>query len=82
MWRMPPSSMITIPSWQQIKNVTQAATTFAADAFKIASEEEQRRRLDICYSCSHYRDSKCDRCQCYLTWKAWIQSSHCPESHW
>ena len=61
-------------------NAIKAVAGFVADGFKVASEEEQSRRLAICHQCPKYdaTQDRCFICGCVASWKARIASQHCP----
>lgn len=69
---------------QKAKNVAAATKEAAKDGFKTSSEEEVKRRLEICHGCEFFIPEKgtCNLCGCVLRFKTKLQSSHCPKDKW
>jgi len=49
---------------------------------KSVSEDEYKRRLDICDECPHRTKNRCGLCGCNLTLKAAKQTWKCDAGHW
>ena len=58
------------------------------------SEEEQKRRLDICRECEYFtpniaelperqrKQERCVKCGCFMNFKTKLRSQHCPIGKW
>ena len=70
--------------FRSLVNVVGAGIKYIGSGFKNASEEEQKRRLDICHGCEFFDKSqnRCSKCSCYLSWKTVLESSECPIGKW
>lgn len=81
----PPSIANVQPSLShQAATATRAAARWAANGFRMASDETQSSRRSICNSCEH-RDAKRDRCnicKCFLVLKLKSPKERCPISRW
>lgn len=64
----------------QATNLAHSLWDWATSGFKMASEEEQARRLGICADCQHWVASsrRCSVCGCLLAYKVQMKSEHCP----
>lgn len=77
-----PETSATYPSVaRQAWNASKAAGQFMASGFKVASQEEQARRLSICKACPHYdaKQKRCVLCGCVANLKVRIASMACPD---
>jgi hypothetical protein len=65
---------------RQLLNLAGSAATFVKGGAKVASPEEQERRLSICRSnvCGQWVDGRCAKCGCRLMAKVKGQDLHCP----
>lgn len=81
----PPSIANVQPSLaQQAATAAQAATRWAANGFRVASDETQASRRSACNSCEH-RDAardRCNICKCFLVLKLKLPKERCPISRW
>jgi len=59
----------------------QSAAKVAANP-SIAKDDEYMSRLEICGTCSEYKDCKCSQCGCFMPFKARFQVSICPLNKW
>jgi hypothetical protein len=68
----------------QAASAVKAAAGFIASGFKVASNEEQDRRLAICHACELFDgvQGRCRKCGCFGDWKTWIASQQCPLWKW
>jgi hypothetical protein len=74
-----------LPSlWQQTKNLAGSMKEAAKEGFQKSSEEEIKRRLEICHGCEYFipESSRCSLCGCAMRLKTKLQSSHCPKDKW
>lgn len=82
-------------SEEQYPSVKEQATNFVnliqdaiGDVLKgnqlFTTEEEQKRRMDICKACMFYSadDVRCRKCGCFLNQKTSLTSSKCPLNYW
>jgi hypothetical protein len=58
------------------------------------SEEEQKRRMEICRGCEHFtpnipelpehqrKQERCVKCGCFMNFKTKLRSQHCPVQKW
>lgn len=48
------------------------------------SDDEQKRRMEICKACDHYsaEDVRCRECGCFLKQKTSLNASKCPLNKW
>jgi hypothetical protein len=67
------------PLAEQAANLAGAAVRFVVSGLKVATPEEQARRLAICQACGHFSGKKCRICGCASRWKARLSSEHCPD---
>jgi hypothetical protein len=44
----------------------------------LVSEDEYKRRLDICNGCENLSSNFCSKCHCYMPAKAAIKMNACP----
>ena len=49
-----------------------------------ASENKQKKRLDLCHECEYYSisDNRCKQCGCWLVYKVKFNTSICPIGKW
>ncbi len=47
-----------------------------------SSDEEYKRRLDICKECDKLIDATCLKCGCYVEIRALSKGAHCPGKKW
>ena len=47
-----------------------------------SSEEEYKRRLDLCKECDKLIDATCLKCGCYVEIRALSKGAHCPGKKW
>lgn len=50
----------------------------------LASEEVQKKRMEICKKCDYYNpiSTRCKSCGCFLVVKTKLAAVHCPEGYW
>lgn len=78
--------------YQMGLNLMKSVVEFAKDGFKMADEDEQKRRMEICAgnqekgipACEKYEPSqnRCQSCGCFLAFKTQISSGGCPIGKW
>ena len=54
----------------------------ARDGFRLADEDEWRRRFEICKDCSSFVNNRCGKCGCYTEIKSRINAAECPLGKW
>lgn len=70
-----------------LSNFITESVKLAKSGFKLTSEEEFHRRLEICRKCSFWDEAarnglgKCRKCGCTKL-KHWYSTSHCPIKLW
>lgn len=73
---------------EQANNVVNLIQDAITDVLKgnqlFASDEEQKRRMDICRKCAYYseEDVRCRSCGCFLNQKTSLNASKCPLNYW
>ena len=71
---------------KQARQFGGAALNHAKNKFKMTSEEEQKKRLEICNSCEFIDNNKdnprCHECGCFLNIKTGWASQRCPIGKW
>jgi hypothetical protein len=78
--RAPPADF---PPWRrQAWNLARALADFLADGCQTLTEEQYRRRLEICDTCDRRRGNRCLVCGCRLALKARGRAFQCPLSQW
>ena len=72
------------PLHTQAVSFVMAMGKLAADGFRLADEEEFKRRVAICESCGRFnsRTGRCRECGCYGKIKAKGRIWECPEGKW
>ena len=71
-----------LPSiWQMTKNFSKEVTKYVAEGMPNVTEEEYKRRLNVCASCEFYLayKARCGACGCLLEHKAKWKTSTCPK---
>lgn len=68
--------------FKKATNFVKAVTKHASNDFKKVPIEEYKKRLIECSTCEFHEESKCLKCGCFLTQKAWWQSEDCPIDKW
>ncbi len=65
---------------RQAANLAGSFWAWATSGFRMASHEEQRRRMDICVLCENWDSAqgRCRLCGCYLSAKVSMKTEHCP----
>ena len=74
--RRPPS--LARQAW----DLARSLAAFVADGCRTVSEEDYRRRLEICDGCEQRRSNRCMKCGCRLSLKAQGRAFRCPEGKW
>jgi hypothetical protein len=46
------------------------------------SDEEKKRRLNICGTCDFYKNSRCQACGCFINFKARLATENCIKGKW
>ncbi len=68
------------------KNAIKAAGRQAKSLMKgeslMVSDDEKNRRLSICRECEFLKNSRCEKCGCFMNFKAKLSSEHCIEGKW
>lgn len=61
-----------------------AASAAIKTGVVLASEEESKKRMDICLQCDHLvpEQKRCMKCGCYMTPKVKVQAAKCPVNKW
>ena len=67
---------------RQAWNLARALAGFVADGCKTVTEEQYRRRLEICDGCDQRRGNRCTKCGCRLSLKARGRAFRCPSDKW
>jgi len=73
---------------EQAKSIVNLVQDAISDVLKgnqlFASEEEQKRRMEICKTCEYFssEDVRCRKCGCFLEQKTSLTSSKCPLNKW
>jgi len=73
---------------KQAKNIVNLVQDVIGDVLKgnqlFATDEEQKRRMDICKACTYYseEDVRCRHCGCFLQQKTSLTASKCPIDRW
>ncbi len=70
------------PLHQQAWNLAKSLADFVADGCQTLSEEQYRRRLEICDACELRRGNRCTKCGCRLSLKARGRAFQCPMGKW
>ncbi len=47
-----------------------------------APDEVKAARKEVCMSCEHRREARCDLCGCFIDYKAKLRNSECPVGKW
>lgn len=55
---------------------------WAVSGFRMASEDEARRRMNICVACPEWERGRCRICGCFLAPKVRMKTEHCPIYKW
>lgn len=69
---------------EMAKNLGKAVVNHTLNAGKNVSEEDYKKRLEICGGCQFHKDGRClhKSCGCFLKRKAWWESEKCPIGKW
>lgn len=67
---------------RQAWNLARSLADFIADGCKTVSEDQYRRRLQICDTCDRRRGNRCRACGCRLSLKARGRAFRCPDGKW
>lgn len=70
------------PLHKQAWNLAKSLADFVADGCQTLSEEQYRRRLEICDACDLRRGNRCTKCGCRLSLKARGRAFQCPVGKW
>lgn len=77
----------TLTIGAMLKGFAEESAKFAKSGFKMTTEAEFHRRLEICRGCSFWDEKargglgKCRKCGC-TKMKHWFSTSHCPMRLW
>ena len=74
-----------LPSTTEMaKNLATATKDHIKSGLQTVSEEEIKRRLDVCADCEHFipHSSRCKLCGCFTKFKAKLKSGGCPINKW
>lgn len=66
----------------RVWNLTKSMRVFVADGLTTVSEDQYRRRLEICDGCDQRWNDDCKICGCRLSLKARGRAFSCPLGHW
>lgn len=77
------------PNWiEKIKNFTSSAFDHLKNGLEYASDDEIKKRFDICQTCEFYKNGTCSQCGCpiyrtrnYISKLSWA-SEKCPIEKW
>jgi glycerol-3-phosphate cytidylyltransferase-like family protein len=88
----------SFPSFSRmVKSVAKVAvdeTKAIAQKEPPVSEEEQKKRLEICMACEYFapniqelpeskrKQQRCVKCGCFMKFKSRLRSQHCPVNKW
>ena len=71
---------------QQIKNITldlANVVAYAKTNGKIkANESVIQRRINVCKTCPHLDNVRCNVCGCFVSIKAGLEATSCPLKKW
>jgi len=71
---------------QQIKNLgldLANVVAYAKNNGKVKAEEDLiQRRLDLCKTCPHLSNVRCNVCGCFISLKAGLKATSCPLKKW
>lgn len=72
------------PLATQAKNLAASLWEWATSGFKMASDEEQARRREICAECPKWEAAarRCVLCGCATDYKVRMKTEHCPIDKW
>ena len=72
------------PNIEMAKNLATATKDHIKSGLQTVSEEEIKRRLDVCADCEHFipHSSRCKLCGCFTKFKAKLKSGGCPINKW
>lgn len=70
------------PLPEQASNFISSMAKAVMDGFKVVTEEEYNKRLEICKGCPFYKYSRCTKCGCFMNFKSKLNSGSCPEGKW
>ena len=66
----------------QATTLGKALVIHIAGGCKIRTEEEQEAIKEICNTCNHFKNNRCNLCGCYIRFKSMMLNEHCPEKKW
>ena len=67
---------------RQAWNLARSLASFVADGLTTVTEDQYRRRLEICDPCDRRRRNRCLKCGCRLSLKARGRAFKCPLDKW
>ena len=70
------------PVAQQAVSFFKSLAKHMMNGFKYASDDEYKRRLEICNECESNRNDRCVECGCFVSIKAKWASEECPLRKW
>jgi hypothetical protein len=72
------------PATEMAKNLATATKDHIKSGLQTVSEEEIKRRLDVCADCEHFipHSARCKLCGCFTKFKAKLKSGGCPINKW
>lgn len=70
------------PATTMAGNLGKALVGFVSDGGQLATAEELERRLLVCSTCEHRRNTRCAVCGCFLDAKAKMRAQECPLGYW
>jgi hypothetical protein len=67
---------------RQAWNLAASLANFVADGCQTVTEQEYKKRLEICDTCDRRRGNRCLECGCRLSLKARGRAFQCPLNKW
>jgi len=73
---------------EKASNLANSVVDWAKSGFQMSSDEEIKRRLDICQGtqdtpkCEFFNNGACGKCGCNMNLKTRLQTSNCPVGKW
>jgi len=62
--------------------LVQDAGKIVSSGMKFATEEDYKKRIEICNACEAVQDGRCLKCGCYMSIKAKFTAMRCPINLW
>jgi uncharacterized paraquat-inducible protein A len=76
--------MSNVSIFTQLFTFSKAVLTQVASGFPTATDEEIKKRAEICSTCPflNKEEYKCNKCGCFLKYKIPWATSECPLNNW